>query len=231
MSAEVRRLGFPVLQPIEAYGPAGDFRPQMDLRCRKVQRDLEALVRSGALFGIHCGVPCRTFSQLFRLFGSGTRTREQPEGSGCREDELLANRDASWMCRLLGLVSRAGGWFTIENPGASYLWHLPCVRTLSESVDVYRVSIDQCQFGLGSPPGCKPREIWKKHIVFLCSDPGFRVLGRKCCSKHVHTPIKGSLKHEGKSQGRSTLAAAYPVELCKHYARCIPRSGECGAPP
>ena len=171
LSKAIRDLGFPVLEPIELFTPEGRTRPEMDLRCPRVQRRLEDLAEAGALAGVHCGITCRTFSQLFRVFGSGTRSADQPEGSGSRDDEVAANRDARWMCDFLRIVWRRGGWFTIENPSASYLWHLPCVQELCREIECYRVSFDQCTFGLGAPRGSVPPGVLEKANGFVGVGP------------------------------------------------------------
>ena len=123
------------------------------------------------------------------------------------------------MCRFLALVVQSGAWFTVENPHASYLWHLPAVRRLVDQVGAFPVVMDQCMFGLGSPPRVLPKEIWRKRTLFLASDPAFKRLARACCKNHSHTPIVGSLKVLGRSQLRSSVAAAYPAKLCAEYAQ------------
>ena len=224
LTGALREAGFEVLEPFEAY-PASGYRTEFDLRRAEVRERLEQMATDGQLSGVHCGITCRTFSQLYRLFGLGTRSAARPEGDGSNRDEALANEDAAWMCKFLGLVSRAGGWFTLENPASSYLWHLDSIKNLQAQVATYRVHVDQCMFGLRSPPDIKPTEVWKKGTVFLPSTPCFKPLARKCENQHLHVPIKGTLKTEGHHVSRSVLAATYPLKLCHAYAKLAPAAG------
>ena len=52
-------------------------------------------------------------------------------------------------CRLLSIM---GGFWSIENPQASYLWLYPSVARLFKLDKVHAVDFEQCQFGL-RPPG------------------------------------------------------------------------------
>ena len=153
LTRAVRKAGFRVLEPFEAYPKGGRYRASMDLRRAEVREEIEDMIRAGLLAGVHFGIPCRTFSQLPRLFGHGTRTRDRPLGDGSLERENAANDDSLWMCRVARLARAHNTWWTIENPQASYLWHLPNALALSDSVPTYKVTLDQCVYGLGGKFG------------------------------------------------------------------------------
>ena len=92
----MNEAGYAVLEPVDAFA-GGVYRREHDLSLPEVRARHMSLAQSGRLVGIHCGVTSRTFSQLFRRFSHGTRTRECPEGTDALPGELQANEEAGWM--------------------------------------------------------------------------------------------------------------------------------------
>jgi len=82
----------------------------------------------------------------------------------------------------------------------------------------YTFDFDQCAFGLKSPAGVSPAEIWKKTTTLLTNIPGLSCCARSCPGNHTHTPIFGAVRVHGKSVLRSKLAGRYPSALCRSIA-------------
>ena len=75
---------------------------------------------------------------------------------------------------------------------------------------VYTVDLDQCMFGLRSPAGVSPAEIWKKGTTILSNNPGVKQIVRTGNHTHLHTPIFGAVKVRGKSVLRSSFVV-WPI--------------------
>jgi hypothetical protein len=178
--------GFCSREPVDAYGDKV-FNPDMDLTNTSVQRFYLHLANSGLIGGLHCGIPCRTWGILARSINKGSRRKHMPLGDGSLVSEIEANAEADFMVGMVSAVLHSGGWITIENPVTSLLFSIPRLASLIDDNTLHFVHLDQCCFGLGSPPGVTPKEIWKKPTIFCVSDHCFDVLGQRCLHQHTHT--------------------------------------------
>ena len=121
-------------------------------------------------------IPCRTWGILARSITKGSRRKETPLGDGTLPSEVAANAEAEFMMDMVQVVLHSGGWVTIENPFTSLLFSIPRLAKLISDNIFYNVCFDQCCFGLGCPPGVRPKEVWKKPSFFCVSDNCFDVL-------------------------------------------------------
>ena len=178
--------------------------------------------------GTSAFITCRTWSILRRI-SVGTRTHACPLGDGTRDDERMGNAEVSFAIKLIKTVIKSGGFVSLENPKSSLMWWHPSIISLlrnygpsgkyAADAPLVLVSFDQCQYGLRSPAGSSPSEVWRKPTTLLTNLPGAHSLACSCCSNHVHTPIFGHVKVFGKSILRSKLAGRYPPRLCAALAR------------
>ena len=164
----------------------------------------------------HFGMPCNSFSILQGLNG-GTRSKENPSGDGSLAREVKGNELLKRTVYLCQLLHKHGSFFTIENPQSSYAWHMPQMQKLLRKCNAQHVVLDQCEFGLTIPgPEGEPM-LARKSTTFAGTLPNLEKLGRKCSKQHEHAQVIGSVKTQTGWEKRSTLAGAYPWELCKAY--------------
>ena len=221
LSNQVYKTGVPCLEPVEAY-PDNNYRERHDLLRDDVKNYHLRLAKTGCIGWAHFGLPCITWGSLHLLNG-GTRRIGRPLGDGSRKDEAVANSEVEWLCEMLLAVHRSGGAFTVENPGRSLLFKHPLIVDLMSRLKLFLVPVDQCMFGLGlyDQSGIAA-EIWKKPTYILTNDSRFSGLESHCDGSHVHTPIQGSVKYQGKRVARSHLAGRYTSQFCSHLA-CLGR--------
>ena len=110
--------------------------------------------------------------------------------------------------------------FTLENPGASDLWHQAEIKPV---IDVtMRVSLDQCRFGLVHPEDQRPL---KKYTRLQTTSRAIvnDLDGRMCEKDHEHCPIAGNCKVGRERMALSRYAAFYPRILARAAAQSILR--------
>ena len=157
----------------------------------------------GLLFGLNCGI----------------RRASMPLGDGSCPRENEGNKQVTWMLRVIEEVKRRGGFYTIENPQGSMIWNHPGVRRLITNGDL-STTFHQCMYGLMSPAGVEPREIWYKPTTLLHNKPTFAAIESRCNASHTHTRVLGSCCLKGQAVHRSKLAGRYPVQIVSKYAAC-----------
>ncbi len=178
-----------------------------------------SIAKSGSVSWAHLGIPDVSWSPM-RALSIGTRHKGRPLGDGTREEERIANGEVVFALVFMKAVLAAGGFVTFVNPSSSLVWWHPKIlsfvrRTPALSI----VDLDQCQFGLGSPPGLSSQEFWKKGTRVLTNFPSLEPLGKTCAGLHIHTPLRGTIKIYGKHVSRAKLASAYPPQLSGELAR------------
>jgi hypothetical protein len=203
---------------IEAYPEKGIYVSEHDLDLPEVQNLWLARAQNKQIRSCHFGIVCTTWGALHMLFNGGTRSRDKPLGDGSKPNEVNANKSVAWMCQMLTILLAVGSFFTIENPARSILFYHPRIVELVRLYSLTYVYFDQCEYGLRSPLGSEPREIWKKPTYILSNSPVVSGLHRTCKGMHTHTWIKGQVRVKGKYHTRSKLAGAYPVPLCSKLA-------------
>ena len=122
------------------------------------------------------------------------------------------------MCDMIEAIMEKGGYITVENPSRSLLFKAPRFAELVSKYRLEFVYLDQCCYGLRSPVGTFPREIWKKGTYFVGNFRHLSLAQRVCTGGHQHTKIFGSIRVRGKHMARSALAGRYPGPLCRAFA-------------
>jgi hypothetical protein len=110
----------------------------------------------------------------------------------------------------------------LENPGTSYLFHMPSVKQLTSRVSVDVAILDQCMFGLrfqGAPKTNRVRKYTK-----IVGNIDLSALNLRCNRKHDHDQVIGSVLTKSGWQQRSALAAVYPFALCRMLELAARRS-------
>ena len=123
------------------------------------------------------------------------------------------------LCNLLMKIQRDNNRHChIENPAGSGLWKQPEIQESLQST--LPAKFDQCQMGLKHPQN--HRLIRKRTIVQSTSKNIHEILDDHLCSgQHVHAPIAGSCKLDGRRMLVSRFAAFYPTGLAKRIAKGI----------
>ena len=113
-----------------------------------------------------------------------------------------------------------GRHFTLENPGASDLWHQAEIKPVIDATR--RVSLDQCRFGLVYPEDQRPL---KKYTRLQTTSRAIvnDLDGRMCKKDHEHCPIAGNCKVGKERMALSRYAAFYPRILARAAAQSILR--------
>ncbi len=176
------------------------------------------LVRSGAYAYIHFGLPCTSWSCWQRLNPNSTRSSEHPEGENPTPSELAANLLASRTASLCLAQQRAGGFWSVENPGSSLVWSFgPIEALLRHGVDV---NFDQCMYGLTTDPGLTAAKV-KKSTRIRTNMLQLLGLERQCSKDHKHQRCGGKIRTPAGWINRSSLAGQYPAALCEPWAAAV----------
>ena len=121
LSRHLYGLGLPVGRPMEAYPKKGVYLRLCDIMCDRTYDYLVIQIKSGRVFYIHFGTPCKTWGPAARL-NKCTRTSDMPQGDGSLPREVDANSLVDRVCDLCELLCSVGGHFSIENPAGSYIF-------------------------------------------------------------------------------------------------------------
>ena len=218
----VQAAGFHIERPLEAY-PQGVYVQAGDVLHPRVLSGLRARIRSGQIWCMQFGLPCRTWGSLARLNGS-TRSFAFPAGDGTVEKEIDANRQARITGSLCKLLSQSGGSWSVENPRGSFCFNYMPLRVLLSLPGVCDVHFDQCMFGL-TFPHVSENTFVKTATTIRTNIPGFACLARTCDRTHVHSWACGSIPSAGGRVSLSKLAGAYPQALCRKMAEGLLGSG------
>ena len=219
LTEQVRLLQMPALPPIDIEcSPQVPF-PQDVLDVEFWDR-IMCLALIGALFFVHFGTPCNTFTAARKLDGGPRplRSHVQPMGlDGLSPDNqalvLLGNLFLLRTAELALAVFQAGGDFSIENPLLSLIWATPVMRSLSLHARTVDVDFDQCMFGA---PSLKPTRLRVSHEALA-------LVPCSCDGSHVHERLQGKVWDfkRNKMVFRTKLAQEYPVDLCAAMALAV----------
>ena len=128
-----------------------------------------------------------------------------------------------WMCDLLLRQLARGGDIVVEQPRASRMWRVFCLRRLvrlagQRGYELAFVDLDQCAFGLADPVS---RRAFKKATRLLVSSRRYSVLGMKCRCRRAHQHLTGSTRYRGCTRKRTCFAECYPRRLAVSLAKVI----------
>ena len=219
LTAILRSMGIPCLPPIDIMVSELVTEPA-DVVDATFWDFIMQLILLGAIFFMHFGTPCNTFSSARKDDGGPPplRSAEFPEGlpnldldlfSVTFLGNLFVDRTAEACCALCLL----GKDFSVENPLFSLIWSTSALVKVAASCRTINVDFDQCMWGA---PSVKPTRL-------MVTDAHFRALEVRCDGSHKHIKLKGKVwsPFSGRKVYRTKLAQEYPFRMCEVMAQCI----------
>ena len=189
--------------------------PEHDLLRQSVGNKVHKKLKRKQVRWLHGAPSCRSFSRARRP-SARLRSRRFPLGLPEKLKHPLVtqgNAAARFMCKAALIQHRAGGYWSIEQPLASFFWDTPGARRLAKLPGAIRIEGDQCAFGAA----------WKKPTAWLTNGGFLKVLAKKCPGPPTHTKhdlLEGKVRNDsGELVWKTSLAAAYPKGLCREVAR------------
>ena len=219
LSTYVASLGIPVLPPVDIE--LSEMVPQaVDVLDLEIWDRITQLAHVGAIFFVHLGTPCNSFSSARKLDGRPPPLRSPqcpmglPDLSEANQGILfLGNMFACRSVELAMAVFSTGGDFSIENPLLSLLWATPLLVELARLARCFDVDFDQCVYGA---PSVKPTRLRVTAQIF-------EVLSVSCPGNHAHVQLRGQIWDAKKERFvfRTKLAQEYPYALCASMALLV----------
>jgi hypothetical protein len=198
-------------EALEAF-PRGKYDWKHDMLINLVFQRLCEEARAARNQHWHFALPCSSFSIMNSNMNKGTRSKALPMGNGSKANEIVGNKLLTRSLALIRLLAQGGNTWSLENPGTSWVFHMPAIQKLLRRQSVYSVFLDQCMFGL-KVPGCKAGEYVRKYTRIIGNLP-LHTLNLRCDNSHTHVHAIGTTKYRGKMEKRSSLAGRYPLRLC-----------------
>ena len=152
------------------------------------------------------GVPCTVWSIARRGIKNWARALQKEE---------ISIALTLFMVRVYRECVRCGVPVSVENPRSSKLWQFHLVRDLMSLPNSRFVTFDMCRYG----------SEYRKPTALLTTLSELEVLGKRCNHAYRHVPAAGSTRVRVGSAykwvARTTLAGAYPAQLCSTWARLV----------
>ena len=208
------------LEPVELFTDPHNRKgrqPHHDLSDPKVQdKHLQAATSPEGPNAGWIACPCTSYCD-WQLKNGGSRTFEQPEGTGegpLAQSEALGNNLSRFGARYFEAMLDAGGFPVAESsaPSGRYpkQWDLPEWKRVLSRDDVSWVDFPMCAFRLGPPDAENEYYLHRTRVVFPTHRPLAVYLQRPCPGvgpAHRHVPLKGC--RDGSQVTRCTEAGAY----------------------
>ena len=224
LTASLKSLGIRCLPPIDIM--VSELVPDgFDVVDAELWEFVMQLILLGAVFFMHFGTPCNTFSSARKEDGGPPPLRSAafPDGlPGLDLDlflvtflgNLFVERTAEACCALAQL----GKDFSIENPLFSLIWNTPALVRVAHLCRTINIDFDQCMWGA---PSVKPTRL-------MVTDERFRSLEMTCDGSHSHIRLHGRVWSDffGRWVYRTKLAQEYPFRMCEVMALCIKEIAE-----
>ena len=110
----MQAAGWLTLEAVECY-PGGVYRAAHDILRKEVEQWIRSDLMLGAFVYWHFGIDCSSWSLININLNGGTRCRSSPFGDGSLAREAQGNALAAVTLRLIELIHKAGGWWSVEN--------------------------------------------------------------------------------------------------------------------
>eukprot|EP00438_Fugacium_kawagutii_P016098 Skav225961 [mRNA] locus=scaffold6030:95987:98131:- [translate_table: standard] len=222
LSASMKKVAFvEVGEPVEIRN-ASKKRGTQDILDNTFFKHLLAQASEpGQLW--HFGLPCGSFSILQHSNG-GTRRKHCPEGLNLLEREIKGNKILERTFQLIAALTKAGNWWTLENPKSSYVWLMPRLVAWLKQHCVYDATLHQCAYGLRLKGPDGKYGPCKKHTKFIGNLPHLADLSQLCHCHVPHVHAVGGVKTKQGWKRRSELAGHYPTRLCDKYGAIVSRA-------
>lgn len=181
---------------------------------------------------VHFAPPCGTSSRARLIQRRGRwspliiRTDQYPDGIPSLSGSLLARVESA--NKLYAVTGELVRWcvahdtyFSIENPGRSFMWKTRPFEALEQEFALYEVFFHHCHFGSAR----------RKLTELLHNVPQLNALEAFCLNDHTHEPWGQSPD----GSWRTAEGTAYPWQLCRAIAVKITQQLQSGgiacAPP
>ncbi len=205
LTQAVKEAGMLTMPPFDILN--GDIYNLLD---PGVQDFIMGLLISGNVWWVHLGTPCTVWSRARHNIKNLKRARQK---------ERQGVAFALFTCRVIRECLKRNIAFTLENPKSSRLWQFSPLAELMKDRRVGLLEWDMCQFG----------ENYKKSTCMLTNELGFQGLAVRCQGGHKHEHLQGTVrvKIDGvwKVKNRTSVAGAYPMKLCRQWARIAEEMG------
>ena len=219
LTQAMEKAGAHVLPPVEI--DTDEFVSEsVDITDAKVVQHIKMLIQEGYLFYIHFGTPCSSFSQARKNDGGPPPLRNEEYITGLpglsQFDQAkveMGNFLLDVTVELIKCCQQHGVKWSIENPGSSFLWDMPCMIEVKSSLHPAIVTFDMCRFG---SKHLKPTTVWSS---FEMADLALRC--DKDVRPHQREQLKGFTVVNGKKIFKTRLAQVYPVRLCAVWAQQV----------
>ena len=199
LSKAMQKAGLRVFPSFEI---SRDF--MYDLLNPGAQHFVFSMLASGLVWYIHLGTPCTAWSRARHNIQNFRKARR-------KEHQAVAT--ALFTCRVIQECLKRGISFSLENPFSSRLWQFGPLVELMKNKSIRFVTWDMCQYGMP----------YKKQTTIMTNEKALSMLERTCSKNHQHTQLRGSTRAkidgQWKTINKTSLAGAYPPELCKEWAR------------
>ena len=170
---------------------------------------------------MHLGTPCTVWSIARRGIRNWAKARQKEEVSIAL---TIFSVEVYREC------CRCGVGVSIENPLSSKIWEFFLVRELAALPNSRFIAFDLCRFG----------SEYRKPTGLLTTVAALEQLALRCNHSYRHIPAAGSVRVRDGGRyrwvARTTLAGAYPPQLCRKWAQthsqssftCSTRRPPCG---
>ena len=163
---------------------------------------------------VHLAPPCATFSRWPVLTGTSSRTKENPWGTepdGPRGREAIHNILVKNAKRIIQVCDEVGVYFSLENPSSSLMWR--CL----EDLPGHWFEWAMCSYGSAH----------YKPTAILTNAWWLQAMQKPCMGGHKHVWLMGKVN----GVWRTSLAAAYPEQLCEFWVSLIKQYAWVEEPP
>ena len=176
---------------------------------------VQELIASPFCVYVHFAPPCGTSSRARLIQRKGRwnppilRTERHPNGIPGLSGVLLARVQAAnslyqITCDLVEFCIQCEKYFSVENPGRSFMWLTSAFQELCKKFTLKEVFFHHCRYGSSR----------RKLTKFLHNIPSFQLLESFCDNNHTHEPWGQSPA----GHWRTSEETAYPWNLCRAIA-------------
>ena len=176
---------------------------------------VQDLIASEFCIYVHFAPPCGTSSRARLIQRKGrwnppiVRTERHPDGIPDLTGSLKARVQAAnelyqVTCFLVEFCLQHKKYFSVENPGRSFMWATKPFVQLLNKFPLYEVLFHHCRYGSSR----------RKLTKFLHNIPTFQQLELMCDNQHQHEPWG----QDPAGHWRTSEETTYPWELCRAIA-------------
>ena len=152
------------------------------------------------------GSPLCTLCSSSMAWNKGMRMEDEEWQANYQMRMEKAKRHIEFCCSLYKFQMSQGRHFLHEHPWNASSWKLPCIEEMMDTVGVYKIRADLCQFNLRARSYDKEQDGKLLKKPKTSSSHLVEELGQTCTGQNQHGQCKGG--------GVPAAAAEYTKELC-----------------